>query len=46
MAFGKLFDNLPQNIRFIFVSQYFADEVMEDTGFKLDKSCYDIIHNQ
>ena len=46
MAFWReLFGNLPQNIRFIFVSQYFADEVMEDTGFKLDKSCYDIIHN-
>ena len=46
MAFWKgLFDNLPQNIRFIFVSQYFADEVMEDTGCKLDKSYYDIIHN-
>jgi glycosyltransferase involved in cell wall biosynthesis/spore maturation protein CgeB len=46
MAFWReLFGNLPQNIRFIFVSQYFADEVMEDTGCKLDKSYYDIIHN-
>ena len=46
MAFWRgLFENLPPNIRFIFVSQYFADEVMEDTGCKLDKSYYDIIHN-
>ena len=41
----KLFDNLPKKVRFIFVSQYFADEVMEDTGCQLNKSCYDIIHN-
>ena len=46
MAFWReLFGNLPKNIRFIFVSQYFANEVMEDTGCKLDKSYYDIIHN-
>ena len=46
MAFWReIFNNLPEKIQFIFVSQYFADEVMEDTGCKLDQSYYDIIHN-
>ncbi|MAH08358.1 MAG: methyltransferase type 12, partial [Euryarchaeota archaeon] len=46
MAFWReIFNNLPEKIQFIFVSQYFADEVMEDTGCNLDQSYYDIIHN-
>lgn len=40
-----LFSNLPNNIKFIFVSQYFAEEVMEDTGIILEKKHFEIIHN-
>jgi len=32
-------------LSFVFVSQYFANEVMEDVGIKLDASRYEIIHN-
>lgn len=33
------------NIHFVFVSQYFADEVFEDNKIVLDKKYYSIIHN-
>jgi len=33
------------DIHFVFVSQYFADEVMEDYKLKLPESIYTIIHN-
>lgn len=33
------------NMKLIFVSQYFADEVMEDLGIALDRDRYTIIHN-
>lgn len=46
MAFWQpLFNNLPNNLKFVFVSQYFADEVMEDVGKQLDINTYTIIHN-
>jgi len=41
----KLFHNLHPNLHFIFVSQYFANEVMEDLGIKLNQKTYSIIHN-
>lgn len=40
-----LFKNLPKNLSFVFVSQYFANEVFEDIGVKLPESCYKVIHN-
>ncbi len=40
-----LFQNIPSKTSFVFVSQYFADEVMEDTGIELEKSSFSIIHN-
>ena len=47
MAFwNEVFSLAPQyNIHFVFVSQYFADEVMEDYKIKLPKESYSIIHN-
>lgn len=33
------------NLHLIFVSRYFAEEVMEDYGVKLDPGSYSIIHN-
>lgn len=33
------------DIHFVFVSQYFADEVMEDYKVELRNDCYSIIHN-
>lgn len=35
----------PPNVQFVFVSRYFADEVMEDVGVRLDGDSYEIIHN-
>lgn len=46
MAFWKpLLSNLPASMKLIFVSQYFANEVMEDTEVKLKGEQYEIIHN-
>lgn len=36
---------MPERLSLIFVSQYFADEVMEDVGFRLPDDQYKIIHN-
>lgn len=33
------------NLKLVFVSQYFADEVQEDVGIRLPRSSYEIIHN-
>ena len=41
-VFGNL-DNM--DIHFVFVSQWFADSVMEDCQFQLKKEDYTIIHN-
>lgn len=35
----------PANLKLIFVSEYFAEEVMEDLGFRLPAAQYTIIHN-
>lgn len=46
MAFWRgLLKNIPQNLKLVFVSNYFAEEVMEDLGFRLPESHYTIIHN-
>lgn len=46
MAFWrKLLKPMPKNLKLVFVSQYFADEVMEDVGIELPKDQYQIIHN-
>ncbi|MFP3409955.1 hypothetical protein SB757_35630, partial [Pseudomonas sp. SIMBA_065] len=29
----------------VFVSRYFAEEVMEDVGFRIPEESYEIIHN-
>ena len=36
---------MPENLQFIFVSRYFAEEVMEDIGFRIPEAHYSIIHN-
>lgn len=40
-----VFRDVHPNIHFVFVSQYFADEVMEDVGVTLEPASYSIIHN-
>jgi len=40
-----LFKSKNENVHFVFVSQYFADEVMKDLEVKLDSWQYSIIHN-
>ena len=46
MAFWRgLLRSQPANLKLVFVSQYFADEVMEDLGFRLDPNGFKIIHN-
>ncbi|MEY9785253.1 FkbM family methyltransferase [Sinorhizobium fredii] len=41
----RLFAALPKNLRFIFVSQYFANEVFEDLEVICPPDQYQIIHN-
>ncbi|WP_169066093.1 glycosyltransferase [Candidatus Accumulibacter phosphatis] len=41
----NLLQPLPRNFQLIFVSRYFAEEVMEDLGFRLPETSYSIIHN-
>lgn len=46
LAFWRgLLQPMPSNLRLVFVSRYFAEEVMEDLGFRLPESQYSIIHN-
>jgi glycosyltransferase involved in cell wall biosynthesis/spore maturation protein CgeB len=46
LAFWRgIFDHLPENVHFVFVSQYFAEEVFEDLGRRLPSERYSIIHN-
>ena len=40
-----LMNQIPENMHFVFVSNYFADEVMEDLGITLANEKYSIIHN-
>lgn len=41
----KVFQDVHPNVHFVFVSQYFANEVMEDVGLELSPKAYTIIHN-
>lgn len=41
----NLLQPMPANLKLVFVSRYFAEEVMEDLGFRLPESQYEIIHN-
>lgn len=41
----NVFDNLHPHLHFVFVSNYFASEVMEDVGIVLPGSSYSVIHN-
>jgi glycosyltransferase involved in cell wall biosynthesis len=36
---------MPANLKLVFVSHYFAEEVMEDIGFRIPEQHYTIIHN-
>jgi len=40
-----LLQPMPANLKLVFVSRYFAEEVMEDLGFLLPEEQYEIIHN-
>jgi spore maturation protein CgeB/glycosyltransferase involved in cell wall biosynthesis len=46
IAFWRgLLQQMPPNLKLVFVSRYFAEEVMEDLGFRLPQEAYTIIHN-
>jgi len=46
MTFWRsLLSPMPENLKLIFVSRYFADEVMEDVGVQVPNDQYEIIHN-
>lgn len=46
MAFWRgLLSNPPKNLKLIFVSNLFAESVMEDLGFRLPPDTYRIVHN-
>lgn len=46
MAFWReTLTNMPANLKLVFVSRYFAEEVMEDVGFRIPEESYEIIHN-
>jgi len=46
MAFWRsILQPMPQNLKLVFVSSYFAEEVFEDLGFRLPEEAYAIIHN-
>ncbi|AUG09284.1 methyltransferase domain-containing protein [Pseudomonas sp. S09G 359] len=46
MSFWRsLLNPMSPNLQLVFVSQQFAEEVMEDLGFRLPQSQYRIIHN-
>ncbi|MBX9867014.1 MAG: FkbM family methyltransferase [Burkholderiales bacterium] len=41
----EIMSNIHPNLHFIFVSQYFANEVMEDVNIQLPCHSYSVIHN-
>lgn len=46
MTFWRsLLSPMPRNLKLVFVSRYFAEEVMEDLGYRLPEDAYTIIHN-
>jgi FkbM family methyltransferase len=40
-----LLNPMPENLQIVFVSKYFAEEVMSDVGICISKKRYSIIHN-
>lgn len=40
-----LLRKIPARLKLVFVSRYFAEEVMEDLGFRIPEAHYTIIHN-
>ncbi|WP_165590406.1 glycosyltransferase family protein [Bordetella pseudohinzii] len=40
-----LLQPMPANLKLVFVSRYFAEEVFEDVGFRVPEDSYKIIHN-
>lgn len=46
MSFWReILQPMHKNLKLVFVSRYFAEEVMEDLGFRLPECQYEIIHN-
>jgi glycosyltransferase involved in cell wall biosynthesis len=46
MTFWRdLLQAIPPNLKLVFVSRYFSEEVMEDLGFRIPEKHYAIIHN-
>ena len=46
MTFWRdLLQAIPPNLKLVFVSRYFSEEVMEDLGFRILEKHYAIIHN-
>ncbi|WP_226686990.1 FkbM family methyltransferase [Stutzerimonas stutzeri] len=46
MAFwGALLKEMPANLKLVFVSNFFAEQVMEDFGFRIPEANYRVIHN-
>lgn len=41
----ELLQPMHPNLKLVFVSRYFAEEVMEDLGFRLPEDQFEIIHN-
>ena len=41
----RVLNPMPQNLKLVFVSRYFAEEVFEDLGFRLPDDRYTVIHN-
>ncbi|WP_085665310.1 glycosyltransferase [Pseudomonas sp. B5(2017)] len=41
----ELLQPMHPNLKLVFVSRYFAEEVMEDLGFRLPEGQFEIIHN-
>jgi glycosyltransferase involved in cell wall biosynthesis len=40
-----LLRKIPENLKLIFVSNFLAEVVMEDLGFRLPKNHYEVVHN-
>jgi glycosyltransferase involved in cell wall biosynthesis len=40
-----LLRKMPENLKLIFVSNFLAEVVMEDLGFRLPKNHYEVVHN-
>lgn len=41
----NLLDDMPSTLHLVFVSQYLAEQVMEDLGFRIPEDRYSVIHN-